>query len=207
MSSARLEIVNDTEEPIHVSRSMPAALDGLVSPTNFGTFCDKLDGSLQLLVADHKQSRNQFFARGIFGYLYLVFLPVMFEVPLVVCILYIFLVPGIALWAIRFATSGPVGALSTKDLMQKLRTDCVDMTLRTPHASFHVVLLKNSPYHCRWWNADVVDHIAVSISLAQCTTFGSASLVAHAAVDARNGVSDQYHLCSDKENGPGNSFV
>lgn len=207
MSSARLEIIDDTDVPIHVSRSMPAALDGLVSPKNFGTFCDKLDDSLQLLVAEHTRSKTRFYVTVILAYLYVVFIPMMLELPVIVCILYLFLVPGLTLWMIRFATSGPVGTLSAKDLMDKLRADCEDMTLCTRHVSFHVVLLKNSPYHCRWWKADVIDHIAVSVSLAASTSLISASLGVHSAVDGQNAVSDKYHLCSDKGNGPGNVLV
>ena len=61
MSAARLEVIKDHGEKIHVSRSMPAALERLVSSDDFGVFCDKLDTSLQLLQAEKTRSRKQSF--------------------------------------------------------------------------------------------------------------------------------------------------
>ena len=59
MSAARLIVIKDHGEKIHVSRSMPAALEGLVSSDDFGVFCDKLDSSLQLLEAQEMGTKRQ----------------------------------------------------------------------------------------------------------------------------------------------------
>lgn len=60
----------------------------------------------------------------------------------------------------------PRDALTDKQLMRKLRRDCEDMTLHTPHVSFHIVLQPIPPLQMKFLALEVVDHIAVSLSSA-----------------------------------------
>jgi hypothetical protein len=52
---ARLEIVWD--DGFHMSRTMPAILDGIIDATRFSHFCDQLDAALLLLHIEHRRKR------------------------------------------------------------------------------------------------------------------------------------------------------
>ena len=179
MSAARLEVIKDHGEKIHVSRSMPAALEGLVSSDDFGVFCDKLDSSLQLLKAEQTRIDGQcgwimvasyisFFSFfGLFS-LYNPFRSTRYEdngailgnlFLTIICTIIVVIVVGLA-------TRRPKGGLPSQELMRILRADCEEMTLNTPHGSFHVVLAQIG--------SKIVDHIAVS--LAMTASLGNASV-------------------------------
>ena len=180
MSAARLEVIKDHGEKIHVSRSMPAALEGLVSSDDFGVFCDKLDSSLQLLKAEQTRIDGQcgwimvasyisFFSFfGLFS-LYNPFRSTRYGdngailgnlLLTIICTIIVVIVVGLA-------TRRPKGGLPSQELMRILRADCEEMTLDTPHGSFHIVLAQIG--------TKIVDHIAVSLALTAAAV-GTASL-------------------------------
>ena len=73
---------------------------------------------------------------------------------------------GIVVW---FVTRRPKGGLPSQELMRILRADCEEMTLNTPHGSFHAVLVRTCI------GTEIVDHIAVSLALTAAAV-GTASL-------------------------------
>ena len=73
MMTARLEIFADgLDSSPHLSRSLPAALDGLIDNKAFHEFADELDILLEMLDTDHQRVRNRY--RWLtYGYLFLLF--------------------------------------------------------------------------------------------------------------------------------------
>jgi hypothetical protein len=181
MSAARLEIIKDDGEPIQVCRSMPAALEGLVSRERFCDFCDKLDDSLQRLDEAHKRCKKRIwwkwgavylwifcFSFGFAGYLQV------FNSILLFLLGYVLLLRVILSSIDYFVNLDvPRDALTEKELMRKMRRDCEDMTLNTPHVSFHIVLQPVPPFQMKFLALEVVDHIAISLSFA-ATSHGHA---------------------------------
>jgi hypothetical protein len=171
MSAARLEIIKDDGEPIQVCRSMPAALEGLVSRESFCDFCDKIDDSLQLLDDAHKRCKKRIWWKWGAVYLWIFFFSfglVQMADNVVLYVVGYMLLLRVLLSSIDcFVNSGvPRDALTEKELMRKMRRDCEDMTLNTPHVSFHIVLQPVPPFQMKFLALEVVDHIAVSLSFA-----------------------------------------
>ena len=171
MSAARLEIIKDNGEPIQVCRSMPAALEGLISRESFCDFCDKIDGSLQPLDEAHKRRNQRFWCKYGAMLLWIFF----FTSGLVQITdnLVLYLVGYLVLLLVILSCIDcfvnfdiPRGILTEKELMRQMRRDCEDMTLNTPHVSFHIVLQPVPPFQTKFLAFEVVDHIAVSLSFA-----------------------------------------
>jgi hypothetical protein len=187
MSSARLEVIkDDAETPARMSRSMPAALDGLLTQTALDYFCDTID---ELLVLSHARTQAEFksiMERGCCFLVACLFFPV---VPL--CIIvptrYLFdtLSPTgsqflrIGLYIASFVyfvivwkcTQPGPDAKSNKEILQLIRFECDEMTRRTPFVSFHVA-------------AGAINHIDVSISLS-APAFGVVT-TSNAILDTNN---------------------
>jgi hypothetical protein len=169
MSSARLELIRDDAlfTPACMSRSMPAALGGLLTQTALDDFCDKID---ELLVLSHARTQAEYKSamKGwcCFFVAYL-FFPVV-PVCILVSTLYLFdLSPTgsqflrVGLYIACFVyfvivwlcTQPDPDAKSSKEILQLIRYECEEMTRRTPFVSFHVA-------------AGAINHIDVSISLS-----------------------------------------
>jgi hypothetical protein len=198
MSAARLEIIKDDDEPIQICRSMPAALEGLVSRKGFCDFCDKLDDSLQLLDQAHTRCKKRIWWKWVSLYLWIFFFSFgltsyvqVFDSILLYVLGYLFLL-CVILSSIDYFVNWdvPRDALSEKQLMRKLRRDCEDMTLRTPHVSFHIVLQPVPPFQLKFLALDVVDHIAVSLAFAatnnQGISAGGGRVIASLMTDDHN---------------------
>jgi hypothetical protein len=179
MSSARLEVIkDDATSPPYMSRSMPAALDGLVNAEAFDAFCDRLDVLLDSLDAEHKRRRKRFwymYGAIYFWFLYfLIFIPT-FQMKYVPYTAVAFVV-HVAL--VRFCTARPAGVKTDKELTRLIRSECDEMTRQTPFVSFHAVLVPVTvALRCASLQINTVDHIGVSVSLS-----ASASGAATAAV-------------------------
>lgn len=184
MSSARLEILKDDDDPIQVCRSMPAALEGLLSRESFCDFCDKLDDSLQRLEEAHKRFKTRICCKWvavyfwIFGFSFSIasYMEVFHSTPsILLFVLGYMLLLRLILATIDFYVNFnvPRDALTDKQLMRKLRRDCEDMTLHTPHVSFHIVLQPIPPLQMKFLALEVVDHIAVSLSSAAISRDGN----------------------------------
>jgi hypothetical protein len=163
MSSARLEIIkDDADTPACMSRSMPAALEGLVPQAALDDFCDKLD---ELFVLSHAECKRVlkrsiwmfrawlfwFISVWIFIFLNMndwIFISVMSSYWVFVGIVWLCTQPG-------------ANAKSKKEILQMIRCECDELTRRTPFVSFHVA-------------AGAISHIGVSIS-ASATASGLAS--------------------------------
>jgi hypothetical protein len=157
MSSARLEVIkDDAETPACMSRSMPAALVGLVTQAALDDFCDKLDA---LFVVSHAESqrvrkRECWRLGGLCFWLIVwivynfsgVNIPYWVHIAVWITIAVYF---GIVFWC----TQPGAGAKSTKEILQLIRFECDEMSCRTPFVSFHVA-------------AGDVNHIDVSISMS-----------------------------------------
>ena len=64
MSSARLEVITDDPAVApRLSRSLPAALYGIVPTGAFQLFCDKLDGLFDGLDAEQRRRKRRFWWR------------------------------------------------------------------------------------------------------------------------------------------------
>ena len=188
MSSARLEILKDDDEPIQVCRSMPAALEGLLSRASFCDFCDKLDDSLQRLEEAHKRFKTRICWKWvavyiwIFGFSFSIssyMLAFQSTPSILLFVLGYMLLLRLILSTIDYFVNFnvPRDALTDKQLMRKLRRDCEEMTLHTPHVSFHIVLQPIPPLQMKFLALEVVDHIAVSLSSA-ATIRGGTSVIA-----------------------------
>jgi hypothetical protein len=177
MSSARLEVIKDDATiPPYMSRGMPAALDGLMAPGAFDSFCDRLDALLDLLDAEHKRRTKRFW--WMYGAIYVWFMYFFIFAPIsgfdylpftaVACFVHI-----ASVW---FCTARPSGAKTDKEVMRLIRSECDEMTRQTPFVSFHTVLVP-VPAAARGarLQMDTIDHIGVSISLSASAS-GSATV-------------------------------
>ena len=194
---------------MYVSKTLPAELEGLVCPQKFQTFCEQLDGSLQLMVEERERvSKRRMYLSIVLGLVIgiplgrvLLWVVSSNEFSFIhILVLSFFL--GVIVGIINVLTRVLFGACSGKDHLQKMRNECEVMTISTPGVSFHVVLVQFSVFI-----ADDVDHIAVTVHSAGRNTLGTASLAVHPAANNHKAVSDQYALCSDNENVHGITIV
>jgi hypothetical protein len=196
MSSTRLEVFTDDPNAApRISRTIPAALYGIVHATPFRTFCDKLDGLLDQLDAEQRRRRKRFWwmYRSIYiWFLYfVVFAPIFFTkvsdsfpiVPLLVS-LCICVIQLCTVWGF---TERRAGVKTDAEVMREIRLECEEMTNRTPYASFQVVVKSVAIVARGWWlKMSTVDHIAVSISSAATATGDAATAVSVVKADTRN---------------------
>ena len=159
MNEARLEIVaDDLDSSPRLSRSIPAALDGLIDDKAFYEFADELDKLLEILDNGYQQFQNrlQWMQYGyysiFFGFLLLSqYFIVLYSVYLMTSILYL-----ICIWLF----AGP--KTSAVIIVREIRSTCEGMTNRTPNVSFHPifrqVLTYSSPV------METIIYIDVSIS-------------------------------------------
>jgi hypothetical protein len=145
---ARLEIIKDKATsvrymPAHMCRNLPAALEGLVDDEAFRAFCDRLDSWLELLGAEDNRLLKRlgcilygilfciilFVVVAAIGFVTSVFWPVS---VLCIIIIHVSLV-------CRF-TRRPHGALSSDEILCKIRAECDNMTHHAPNLSFKVFI-------------------------------------------------------------------
>jgi hypothetical protein len=145
MSSARLEVIkDDAETPACMSRSMPAALDGLLTQTSLDDFCDKLDELFVLSHAEFKRVIKRM--KWLFGAFYFWLMNLWWFIGT-------FILTAVYIGIVWMVTQPGAGTKSTKEILQLIRFECDDMTRRTPFVSFHVA-------------GGAITHIGVSISLS-----------------------------------------
>jgi hypothetical protein len=152
MSSARLEIIkNNAYNPACMSRSMPAALNGLLTQAALDDFCDKLD---VLFVLSHKEHKRciKFMVNG--GYFLMMFFIVSY-----VRYMNFWWFNGTVIFTFGFgvyvwlSTAPYIGVKANGRILNLIRFECDEMTRRTPFVSFHVV-------------AGTIKHIDVNISVS-----------------------------------------
>ena len=190
MSSARLEVITDdpTVAP-RLSRSVPAALDGIVSTVAFRSFCEKLDGLFDELDAEQRRRKKRVWWMYGTIYFWVVYLLVIVPtnadssitmlVSLCLCALHISTV-----WT---CTARPAGAKADSATLRDIRLECDEMTNRTPFVSFQAVLMP-VPISGRisaWLQMNTVDHIVVSVS-ASASASGAATAVSAVMADAHD---------------------
>jgi hypothetical protein len=168
MSSARLEVIKDDAAiPPYMSRGMPAALDGLLSQAAFDEFCDTLDASFDLLDSEHRRRKKRF----LWMYVSISFCFIMLS-PLVTLTSMIFwpltlIACAVHITTVWFCTARGAGVKSDKEMMRVVRSECDEMTRRTPFVSFHVVLVPTAAAaRGAWLQMETIDHIGVSVSLS-----------------------------------------
>lgn len=140
MNTARFEIfADDLDTPPHLSRSIPAALDGLIDYKEFQEFADELDVLLESLDADHQRFRNRFWwvQYGYVAFMFGVFVlspnyPGLYTVCFLTSVIYM-----ICVWL--YATHCLKGPQTAEEIVREIRSLCEVMTNRTPHVSFHPI--------------------------------------------------------------------
>jgi hypothetical protein len=140
MNTARLEIfADDLDTPPHLSRSIPAALDGLIDYKEFQEFADELDVLLESLDADHQRFRNRWWwvQYGYIPWMFGVFVlspyyPLLYVVCFLTSVVYI-----ICVWL--YATHCLKGPKTAEEIVREIRSLCEVMTNGTPHISFHPI--------------------------------------------------------------------
>jgi hypothetical protein len=182
MSSARLEIIkDDADTPACVSRSMPAALEGLMTQAALDDFCDELDA---LFVLSHTESQRVKKRSIWMSALFWLFLFFCFGSFMNLrWFIGTFILAAVYFGTVWFCTQPGADAKSQKEILQLIRLECDDMTRRTPFVSFHVA-------------AGAINHIGVSISLS-ATASGIASTsnanVEHTSDSKNAAASDNHH--------------
>jgi hypothetical protein len=162
MSSARLEIIkDDADSPACVSRSMPAALDGLLTQTALDDFCDKIDELFLVAHTEHKRVMKR--VKWLFGAFYIWLILFMISSSLMNLWWFIgtFFLTAVYIGIVWMVTQPGANTKSKKEILQMIRCECDELTRRTPFVSFHVA-------------AGAISHIGVSIS-ASATASGVAS--------------------------------
>jgi hypothetical protein len=153
MSTARLEIIKDDDNiPPHMSRSMPAVLDGLLTQAALDDFCDKLD---VLFIWLHEE-QERFLTRAtlLIGALFYWIARALYFRPYKISMLIDpFMLTVIYIGIVLLCTQPGANAKSKNEILQLIRFECDEMTRRTPFASFHV-------------DSGAMNHIDVSISLS-----------------------------------------
>jgi hypothetical protein len=187
MSSARLEIINDdADTPACMSRSMPAALEGLVTPAALDDFCDKLDA---LFVLSHTESqrvkqRSIWTIRASFFYFLCVCVGIFLFQNMNALVFSIFSSGTSAIWVLNLGivwlcTQPGAGTMSQKEILQLIRCACdelircacVELTRSAPFVlSFHVA-------------AGAISHIRVSISASASATASGVASASNATMD------------------------
>jgi hypothetical protein len=165
MSSARLEIIkDDADTPACMSRSMPAALEGLVPQAALDDFCDKIDALFVLSHAECKRvlKRSIWNIRATLVWIFYFCISLFQNMN---DWNWIFFSGLSAYWVflgiIWLCTQPGANAKSKKEILQLIRCECDELTRHTPFVSFHVA-------------AGTISHIGVSIS-ASATASGVAS--------------------------------
>jgi hypothetical protein len=170
---ARLEFIRDKATlpvrfmPTHMCRDLPAALEGLVADETFHTFCDRLDGWLELLGAADKRGAKEALCvmLGIFLCSILFVVPILFITDITSLLLWLgslLCIPYIIFSLVSRFTRLPYGALSSDEIMNKIHAECDNMTHHAPNLSFKVVMWKPPSDESN----EYMDYISVSASLS-----------------------------------------
>jgi hypothetical protein len=150
-----IEFVFDTDEPHHVSRTMPATLEGFVAPTpDWTEFCDKLDFSLEEMQDDSKLMSKRLssilWVSTLLAIICLAFIPdpeeqgrdwvgiIVSSSSALLCILS-------CIVSASYCHQRPEHKLSLKEATKKIRDDCEDMSNATPGVSFHYLTGPRTP--------------------------------------------------------------
>ena len=161
MNDARLEIfADDIRSPPHLSRSIPAALDGLIDDKTFREFADQIDVLLELLDAEHERFKNRYWwtQYGIYSlYPGLLLLPPFLVVYFVYTVVWIIYLASVRLYTTYFKK----GPKSIDEIVKEIRSVCEVMTDRTPHVSFHPMF---RPFPLGSLQIDSTENINISIS-------------------------------------------
>ena len=179
MSSARLDVIADDDAMApRMSRTLPAALYGIVDTVVFQAFCDRMDKLFEQLDADQRRRKNRFWWISIAVYFWLLMFvfttPILSDfldahglsetfyalsvlLPFPLCIIHVCVIWG---WTAR-----PTGAKTDAEAMCDIRSECDEMSNRSQMVSYQVVLMP-VPASARgaWMQMNTVDHIEVSIS-------------------------------------------
>jgi hypothetical protein len=118
-----------------MSRNLPEVLVGLVGDEAFSTFCDRLDGWLELLGEERKREIKQFMCILVTIGLWF-FLLFALASSLGLWIVPVFSVPFLLVWCLCYRR--PFGALSIDEIIYKIRGECADMTRQAPNLYFLV---------------------------------------------------------------------
>ena len=193
MSSARLEVITDDPAVTpRLSRSLPAALYGIVPTGAFQLFCDKLDGLFDGLDAEQRRRKRRFW--WMYGAIniwlnYFMFFILITMSPTITPALSI-QVLSVVLCALHFGTvwactARPAGAKTEGETMRDIRLECDEMTNRTPFVSFQIVLMPVPTINRGvWLQMTTVDHVAVSISASASASGAATTAVSAIAADA-----------------------
>lgn len=169
MASARLEVVkDDVSVSPYLSRSIPAALEGLLTQASYDAFCDIINGQLDLLDAEHKRRKKRFWYMYVSIRLWIWFLILSLPFASHLDLLYwpiAMMVSVLQISMVWFYTARPKGTKSETELLRLMRSECEAMTRSTPFLSFQLVLIPTSAgARGAYLQMDTVDHIEVSIS-------------------------------------------
>jgi hypothetical protein len=185
MSSARLEIIkNNAYNPACMSRSMPAALNGLLTQAALDDFCDKLDELFVLSHEEHKRCIKFMVHGGYGGYFLMMFLGVSYGRYInfwwyIGAVIFTFGF-GVYVW---LSTAPYIGVKANGRILNLIRFECDEMTRRTPFLSFHVV-------------AGTIKHIDVNISVSATSSgvaTGSKAIVECTSGSKITESSDNHH--------------
>jgi hypothetical protein len=159
MNEARLEFfADDIDSPPQLSRSLPAALDGLVDYKTFQEFADQLDELLILLDAEHERLKNRYWwtQYGIYTCYPAIFF---FSSYLFVAYFWVWI---IYLLSVRqYTTHFRKSPKSIDEIIKEIRSLCEVVTNRTPHVSFHPMI---RPFPTGSLQMDFIEYIYISIS-------------------------------------------
>jgi hypothetical protein len=157
-STARIEVIQDinTMQP-RISRTLPAELYGKVNDDSFQEFCTNIDELLQTIdVTVYSQPAGRRFWWmyillwiGNFSLLGKSVLTMKFPYFLSAPIIFVLFI-GVAWYEATYTSYGTTGLTMVHDI----RSECDDMTDRTPYLSFHVVLTRGS-------HVPIIEYIAV----------------------------------------------
>jgi hypothetical protein len=183
MSSASLEIIkNNAYNPACMSRSMPAALNGLLTQAALDDFCDKLD---ELFVLSHEEHKRciKFMVNGGHFLLLMMLLGVSYLRLgfwwFIGTVIFTFGF-GVYVW---LSTAPYIGVKANGRILNLIRFECDEMTRRTPFVSFHVV-------------AGTIKHIDVNISVS--ATSSGVATGSNAIVEASpTSINDSYQQLND----------
>ena len=162
MDTARLEIfADDLDSSPRLSRSIPAALDGLIDYKVFQEFADELDILLEMLDTDVRRLQNRSW-RIVYGQLCITFgslfwLP--YYINLYIVWFFISVIYMASTWL--YATYSLRGPKTTGEIIEEIRSICEVVTNRTPNVSFHPIFRGLSAGS---QEMEIVTNIDVSIS-------------------------------------------
>ena len=159
MNEARLEIfADDIDSAPQLSRSLPAALDGLIDYKTFHEFADRIDELLEFLDAEHKRLQNRYWwtLYGLYSFYPAIFLfhSVLFLVYFGIWITYLI---SVRLYT-EYCRKSPK---SIDEIVKEIRSACEVMTNHTPHVSFRPMF---RPFSTGSREVDCTEYIYVSIS-------------------------------------------